>query len=45
MENQTKRKVKRLRIDDGLEYYSSEFNDFYIKRGISRYRMVKHTPQ
>lgn len=44
MENQTERKVKRLRIDNGLEYCSSEFNDFYIKRGIARHRTVRQTP-
>ena len=30
MENQTERRVKRLRTNNGLEYCSNEFNQFYI---------------
>ncbi|KAH9769620.1 hypothetical protein KPL71_012083 [Citrus sinensis] len=45
MENQTERRVKRLRTDNGLEYCSNEFNQFCIKKGIARHKTVRHTPQ
>ena len=45
MENQTGRKVKRLRTDNGLEYCSNEFNEFCKRLGIARHKTVRHTPQ
>ncbi|KAH9680700.1 hypothetical protein KPL71_026653 [Citrus sinensis] len=45
MENQTERRVKRLRTDNGLEYCLNEFNQFCIKKGIARHKTVRHTPQ
>ena len=45
MENQIGRKVKRLRIDNGLEYCSNEFDEFYRKLGIVRHKTVRNTPK
>ena len=45
IENQTERKVKRLRTDNGLEYRSKEFDSFCKEKGIVRHKTVRHTPQ
>ncbi|KAH9764272.1 hypothetical protein KPL70_001465 [Citrus sinensis] len=45
IENQTGKKIKRLRTDNGLEYCSKEFEDFYKYKGIARHRTVTYTPQ
>ena len=45
MENQTEKRVKRLRTDNELEYCSNEFNQFCIKKGIARHKIVRHTPK
>ncbi|KAH9696921.1 Integrase catalytic domain-containing protein [Citrus sinensis] len=45
MENQVGRKVKRLRIDNGLKFYSSEFEEFCKKHDIMRHKTMRHTPQ
>ncbi|KAH9704469.1 hypothetical protein KPL70_011474 [Citrus sinensis] len=45
IENQTGKKIKRLRIDNGLEYCSKEFEDFCKPKGIARHRTVTYTPQ
>ncbi|KAH9648136.1 hypothetical protein KPL70_025471 [Citrus sinensis] len=45
IENQTGRKVKRLRTDNGLEYCSKEFDSYYKEKGIVRHKTVRHTPQ
>ena len=45
MENQTGRKIKRLRTDNGLELCSEPFNDFCKENGIARHRTVAGTPQ
>ena len=34
-----------LRIDNGLEFVSEQFNEFCRKRGIKRQRTVSYTPQ
>ncbi|GAA0178173.1 hypothetical protein LIER_29802 [Lithospermum erythrorhizon] len=44
-ENQTRKKVKRLRADNGLEFCSSEFGEFCKEEGIIRHHTVRHTPQ
>ena len=36
MENQTEKKIKVLRTDNGGEFCSKEFEEFYKKCGISR---------
>lgn len=45
VENQTRRKVRKLRTDNGLEYCSKEFDDFCTREGIARHRTVARTPQ
>ena len=44
IENQTGKKVKRLRIDNGLEFCSNEFNIFSKKEGIVRHLTIPRTP-
>ena len=36
VENQSSRKIRALRLDNGGEYISGEFNDFCRKAGIKR---------
>lgn len=43
--NQTKRKVKRFQINNGLEFCSYFLNDFYKENGIARYKTVVGNPQ
>ena len=43
-ENQTNRKVKKLRIDNELEYCSNQFDSYCNLEGITRHRTVKGTP-
>jgi len=38
IENQTERKVKILRTDNGLEFCNTRFNDFCKEKGIVRHR-------
>ena len=45
VENQTGKKIKRLRTDNGLEYCSNEFDKFCKSKGIARHNIVRHTPQ
>ena len=45
IEKQTGRQVKCLRIDNGLEFCSGEFNTLCKKEGIVRHCTVHHTPQ
>ncbi|TYK07988.1 hypothetical protein E5676_scaffold265G001240 [Cucumis melo var. makuwa] len=45
VENQTGRKVKYLRIDNGLEFVNNKFNNFYKSEGIMRHFTVTYTPQ
>ena len=45
MENQSSRKIRALRSDNGGEYTSGEFNDFYRKAGIKRELTVPYNPQ
>ncbi|KAG9454463.1 hypothetical protein H6P81_007367 [Aristolochia fimbriata] len=45
IEKQTGRQIKRLKIDNGLEFYSGEFNKFCNDEGIVRHHTVRHTPQ
>ena len=35
VKNQTGRKIKKLRHDNGLEFVESEFNEFYAVNGIA----------
>ena len=45
VENQTGKKIKRLRTYNGLEFCSSEFNEFCKNEGIVRHHTIRHTPQ
>ncbi|GKB23384.1 RNA-directed DNA polymerase, eukaryota [Tanacetum coccineum] len=45
IEDQTGRKIKHLRTDNGLEFCSREFNDFCRDEGIVRHYTVRYTPQ
>jgi transposase InsO family protein len=45
VENQTRKKIKVLRTDNGGEYTSKEFMDFCAKEGIMRELIVPYHPQ
>ncbi|GKE22157.1 retrovirus-related pol polyprotein from transposon TNT 1-94, partial [Tanacetum coccineum] len=45
VENQTGRTVKKLRTDNGLEFYNREFKQLCIESGIARHLTVAETPQ
>lgn len=45
VENAINHKVKCLRIDNGLEFVSSEFNKFCISKAIKMHRTVPNHPQ
>ena len=45
VENQIGQKIKRLRTDNGLDFCSKPFNDFYKENDIARHRTVAGTPQ
>ena len=44
VENQTGKKVKRLRTDNGMKFCSEEFNKFCKNEGVARHRTVAGTP-
>jgi transposase InsO family protein len=45
VENQTGKKIKELRSDNGGEYTSKEFMDFCAREGIRRELIVPYNPQ
>jgi transposase InsO family protein len=45
VENETDRKIKKLRTDNGLEFCNSEFNSLYVGYGIARHKTILGTPQ
>ena len=45
MKNQTGRKIKYLRSDNGIEYTDSQFQKFCEEHGIQRHFSVRKTPQ
>jgi transposase InsO family protein len=45
VEKQTKRKVKILCTDNGIEFCSNEFKLLCKKEGIFRHHTIPHTPQ
>ena len=45
VENQTSKKVKVLRTDNGLEFCNEEFEMFCKNQGILRHKTVRNTPQ
>jgi transposase InsO family protein len=44
-ENQLDRKIKRLKSDRGGEYFSNEFDSFYVKHGIIHERTPPYSRQ
>ena len=45
VENQTNKRVKVLRMDNGLEFCNEEFEMFCKNQGILRHKIVRNTPQ
>ena len=45
VENQTNKRVKVLRKDNGLEFCNEEFEMFCKNQGILRHKIVRNTPQ
>jgi hypothetical protein len=45
VENQTEKKIKVLRTDNGGEFYGNEFEEFCKKCGIARKKTIAYTPQ
>ena len=45
VENQTEKRIKALRTDNGREFCGNEFEEFYKKCGISRQKTTPYTPQ
>ena len=45
VDKESGKQVKALRSDNGGEYISGEFKDFYSKEGIWRELIVPHNPQ
>ena len=45
VENQTGRKIKKLRTDNGLEFVESEFEEFCAINGIARHKTLVGKPQ
>lgn len=44
VEKRTRKQVKTLRIDNGLEFCNAPFDNFYKAEGILRHHTVRHTP-
>jgi hypothetical protein len=44
VENQTGKKIKVLRLENGGEYTSNDFNGFFSKQGIKR-DLIAHQNQ
>jgi len=45
IENQTEKKVKKLRTDNGMEFYSNEFKAYCKSQGIVRHYTIPYMPQ
>jgi hypothetical protein len=45
VENQTKKKIKVLSSNNGGEYTSNEFNNFFKKEGIKKEQSIPFNPQ
>ena len=45
VENEIGKKLKRLRLDNGGEYYSNEFDTYFSYYGIHREKIVLGTPK
>ena len=45
VENQTEKRVKRIRTDNGLEFCNASFDKLCVDSGIARHKTVRMTPQ
>ena len=45
VENQSEKRLKTLRTDNGLEFCNRQFNEFCEAKGIQRHRTCAYTPQ
>jgi transposase InsO family protein len=45
VENQTEKKIKVLRTDNGGEFCGNKFKEFCKKYGIERHNTTRYTPQ
>ena len=45
VENETRKRLKCLRSNNGGEYFSKEFDDYFSYHGICREKTVPGTPQ
>ena len=45
IENQTGKKIRRLRTDNGLEFCNNEFDKYCAENGISKHHTVRGIPQ
>ena len=45
VENQSGKRLKVLRTDNGLEYCNKSFDDYCKERGIVRHKTCPYTPQ
>ena len=45
MQNQTEKKIKVLRTDNGAELCSKEFEELCNKSGMARHKTTPYTPQ
>ncbi|KAH9687889.1 Integrase catalytic domain-containing protein [Citrus sinensis] len=45
VENQTGKKLKKLRTDNGLEFCNQKFEKYCAEEGVMRHRIVRLTPQ
>lgn len=45
VENQTRKKIKKLKTNNGLEFVTEDFNKLYKDDGIVKHKTVRHIPQ
>ena len=45
VDNQTKKRIKVLRTDNGRDFYENEFEELCKKCGIARLKTTPYTPQ
>ena len=45
VENQAGRKIKKLRTDNDLEFYESDFNEFCAIQAIARHKTLVRKPR
>jgi len=38
--NHTSKKIKKLRTDNGIEFYESDFNELYVAHCIARHKTL-----